>query len=89
MVDHLSRHEISNEEQGEIDEEFPDEEILSITSHTLISSISKITWFANYANFLVGDFLLKDLTYQQNNSFLKLSIIFWMILTCTCFVLTK
>lgn len=64
MVDYLSKFDISNMEQGKMNEEFLDEKILSITSLTPILSISKIPWFADFAYFLVGDYLPKDLTYQ-------------------------
>lgn len=52
-----------------MNEEFLDEKILSITSLTPILSISKIPWFADFAYFLVGDYLPKDLTYQQMKKF--------------------
>lgn len=62
VTDHLSKLEITDEEQREINK-FPDEKILSINSLTLISFVSEIPWFADYVNFLIGDFLPKDLTY--------------------------
>lgn len=72
-----------------MNEEFLDEKILSITSLTPILSISKIPWFADFAYFLVGDYLPKDLTYQQEKKFfLKLKHYIWED-SCTSFVLTK
>lgn len=60
MADHLSRLEISNKDQGEINREFPNEKILSITFLTLISSIFEIPLFADYGNFLVGDLSIEE-----------------------------
>lgn len=57
--------------------EFPDEKILAIISLTPISSISEIPWFANYANIFIGDYLPKDLTYQQKKLFSEVKNYFW------------
>ena len=64
VADHLSRLENSNEEDIDINEEFPDEKLFSITSSSFIASICKFSWFADFANFLVGNWIPHHLTYQ-------------------------
>nr|GEV47027.1 reverse transcriptase domain-containing protein [Tanacetum cinerariifolium] len=62
-ADHLSR--IENDESSddsEVDDNFPGE--------TLMEIITKDeAWFADFANYLVGDFIPKGMTYQQKNKF--------------------
>ena len=69
MADHLSRLESTKVETGDINEEFPDDKFFSIVSLTPITSLSDVPWFADIANFLVGNYLPKDMTYQQKKKF--------------------
>ncbi|GJY40885.1 reverse transcriptase domain-containing protein [Tanacetum coccineum] len=62
-TDHLSR--IENDEtsdDNEVDANFPRETLMEITT-------KGIPWFADFANYLVGDIIPKGMTYQQNNKF--------------------
>ncbi|GJR09893.1 reverse transcriptase domain-containing protein [Tanacetum coccineum] len=71
-ADHLSR--IENDEtsdDSEVDDNFPGETIMEITTRD-------IPWFADFANYLVGDIIPKGVTYQQKNSlFSDLKNYFW------------
>ncbi|GJR56633.1 reverse transcriptase domain-containing protein [Tanacetum coccineum] len=66
VANHLFR--IENDEtsdDSEVDDNFPKETIIEITT-------SDIPWFADFANYLVGDIIPKGMTYQQkkNNTYL-------------------
>lgn len=71
IADHLSRLENPHEEDVDINEEFPDEKLFSITSSSFVASIPKFPWFADYANFLVGNWIPHHLTYQQKKKFIS------------------
>ncbi|GJX76411.1 hypothetical protein Tco_0323222 [Tanacetum coccineum] len=60
IVDHLSRLEKPNLTDEEINDEFPDEFLMSIKMDEEESS-----WFANSTNYLVRGILRKGLTYAQ------------------------
>ncbi|GJZ86459.1 reverse transcriptase domain-containing protein [Tanacetum coccineum] len=70
--DHLSR--IDNDEtsdDSDVDDNFPGETLKEITTNDT-------PWFANFANYLVGDIIPKGMTYQQNNKFFSdLKNYFW------------
>jgi hypothetical protein len=58
VADHLSRlenHEVTKKEKN-IEAEFPDEQLLAVTERP---------WFADMANFKVGNLVLDDYSYQQ------------------------
>ncbi|GJU75128.1 reverse transcriptase domain-containing protein [Tanacetum coccineum] len=62
-ADHLSR--IENDETGDddkINDNFHGETLMEI-------STKDIPWFADFANYLVGDIIPKGMTYQQKNKF--------------------
>ncbi|GKD12897.1 reverse transcriptase domain-containing protein [Tanacetum coccineum] len=62
-ADHLSR--IENEEisdDSEVDDNFPEETLMEINTRNE-------PWFADFANYLVGDIIPKAMTYQQKNKF--------------------
>ncbi|GJZ81496.1 reverse transcriptase domain-containing protein [Tanacetum coccineum] len=65
--DHLSRLEKPNLNDEEINDEFPDEFLMSIKMDEEESS-----WFANSTNYLVRGILRKGLTYAQRKRFLQL-----------------
>ncbi|GKD78088.1 reverse transcriptase domain-containing protein [Tanacetum coccineum] len=71
-ADHLSR--IENDEtsdDNEVDDNFPGETLMEITTRD-------IPWFADFANYLVGDIIPKGMTYQQKNKFFSdLKNYFW------------
>ncbi|GJV24278.1 reverse transcriptase domain-containing protein [Tanacetum coccineum] len=71
-TDHLSR--IENDEisdDNEVDDNFPGETLIEITT-------KNIPWFADFANYLVGDIIPKGMTYQQKNKFFAgLKNYFW------------
>nr|GEU64691.1 reverse transcriptase domain-containing protein [Tanacetum cinerariifolium] len=63
VADHLSR--IENEEisdDNEVDDNFPGETLMEINTRDE-------PWFADFANYLVADIILKGMTYQQKNKF--------------------
>ncbi|GKA04930.1 hypothetical protein Tco_0684050, partial [Tanacetum coccineum] len=63
VVDHLSRiekEETSND--SEVDDNFPGETLMRIDTRNE-------PWFADFANYLVGDIIPKGMTYQQENKF--------------------
>ena len=66
VVDHLSRLETPETVQKhhlQIDDMFPDEQILAL------SQAETSSWFADIANYLSTGIILPDLTYQQNKRF--------------------
>nr|GEV73849.1 hypothetical protein [Tanacetum cinerariifolium] len=70
--DHLSR--IENDEtsdDSEVDDNFPGETLIEINT-------KDEPWFADFANYLVGDIIPKRMTYQQKNKFFSdLKHYFW------------
>ncbi|GJR36771.1 reverse transcriptase domain-containing protein [Tanacetum coccineum] len=71
-ADHLSR--IKNDEisdDSEVDDNFPGETLMEINT-------KDEPWFADFANYLVGDITPKGMTYQQKNKFFSdLKHYFW------------
>ncbi|GJR85286.1 reverse transcriptase domain-containing protein [Tanacetum coccineum] len=71
-ADHLSR--IENDEtsdDSDVDDNFPRETLMEITT-------KDEPWFADFANYLVGDVIPKGMTYQQKNKFFSdLKNYFW------------
>ncbi|GKC78686.1 reverse transcriptase domain-containing protein, partial [Tanacetum coccineum] len=71
-ADHLSR--IENDEtsdDSEVDDNFPEETLMEINT-------KNEPWFADFANYLVGDIIPKGMTYQQkSNFFFDLKHYFW------------
>ncbi|GKB55171.1 reverse transcriptase domain-containing protein, partial [Tanacetum coccineum] len=71
-TEHLSR--IENDEtsgDSDVDDNFLGEILLEITT-------KDIPWFADFANYLVGDIIPKEMTYQQKNKFFSdLKNYFW------------
>ncbi|GKC46176.1 reverse transcriptase domain-containing protein [Tanacetum coccineum] len=71
-ADHLSR--IENDESSndsEVDDNFPGETLMEINT-------KDEPWFADFANYLVGDIIPKGMTYQQKNKFFSdLKHYFW------------
>ncbi|GJW80831.1 reverse transcriptase domain-containing protein [Tanacetum coccineum] len=71
-ADHLSR--IDNDEtsdDSEVDDKFPGETLMEINT-------KDEPWFANFANYFVGDIIPKGMTYQQKNKlFSDLKLYFW------------
>ncbi|GJT44144.1 reverse transcriptase domain-containing protein [Tanacetum coccineum] len=71
-ADHLSR--IKNDEtsdDSEVDDNFPGETLMEINT-------KDEPWFADFANYLVGDIIPKGMTYQQKNKFFSdLKYYFW------------
>ncbi|GJU32356.1 reverse transcriptase domain-containing protein [Tanacetum coccineum] len=62
-ADHLSR--IENDEtsdDSDVNDNFPGETLMEISTRD-------IPWFADFANYLVGDIISKGMTYQQKNNF--------------------
>ncbi|GKA66381.1 reverse transcriptase domain-containing protein [Tanacetum coccineum] len=72
VADHLSR--IDNNESSddsEVDDKFPGETVMEINTRDE-------PWFADFANYLVGDIIPKGITYQQKNKFFSdLKHYFW------------
>ncbi|GJR32003.1 reverse transcriptase domain-containing protein, partial [Tanacetum coccineum] len=69
-ADHLSRLENSYEnvlDPKEVNEKFPLETLNMVTSR----SDSSIPWFAGYANYHAGNFIVKGMSSQQKNKFFK------------------
>nr|GFC33810.1 reverse transcriptase domain-containing protein [Tanacetum cinerariifolium] len=69
-ADHLSRLENPYEnilDPKEINENFPLETLSMVTSH----GTSDTLWFADFANYHAGNFLLKGMSTQQKNKFFK------------------
>ncbi|GKB95011.1 reverse transcriptase domain-containing protein [Tanacetum coccineum] len=71
-ADHLSR--LENDEasdDSEVDDNFPGETLMEINT-------KNEPWFADFANYLVGDIIPKGMTYQQKNKFFSdLKYYFW------------
>ncbi|GJV65674.1 reverse transcriptase domain-containing protein [Tanacetum coccineum] len=71
-ADHLSR--IENDEtsdDSEVDDNFPGETLMEINT-------ASEPWFADFANYLVGNIIPKGMTYQQKNKFFSdLKHYFW------------
>ncbi|GJY59366.1 reverse transcriptase domain-containing protein [Tanacetum coccineum] len=70
-ADHLPR--IDNDEtsdDNDVDDNFPRETLMEITTNDT-------PWFANFANYLVGDVIPKGMTYQQKNKFFSNLNYFW------------
>ncbi|GKE02297.1 reverse transcriptase domain-containing protein, partial [Tanacetum coccineum] len=71
-ADHLSR--IENDETSDdnkVDDNFPGETLMEINT-------KNEPWFADFANYLVGDIIPKGMTYQQKNKFFfDLKHYFW------------
>ncbi|GJS62577.1 hypothetical protein Tco_0657361 [Tanacetum coccineum] len=71
-ADHLSR--LENDEtsdDSEVDDNFPEETLMEINT-------KNEPWFADFANYLVGDIIPKGMTYQQKNKFFSdLKHYFW------------
>ncbi|GJW57926.1 reverse transcriptase domain-containing protein [Tanacetum coccineum] len=63
VADHLSRLE-NNEtsDDSEVDDNFPRETLMEINT-------KDEPWFADFANYLVGNIIPKGMTYQQKNKF--------------------
>nr|GEV69804.1 reverse transcriptase domain-containing protein [Tanacetum cinerariifolium] len=69
-ADHLSRLENPYEnvlDQKEINETFPLETLSMVT----FRGDSSATWFADFANYHVGNFIVKGMSSQQKNKFFK------------------
>ncbi|GKC98691.1 reverse transcriptase domain-containing protein, partial [Tanacetum coccineum] len=69
-VDHLSRLENPYEnvlDPKEVNEKFPFETLNMVTSR----SDSSTPWFADYANYHAGNFIVKGMSSQQKNKFFK------------------
>ncbi|GJZ58982.1 reverse transcriptase domain-containing protein [Tanacetum coccineum] len=70
VADHLSRLENPYEnvlDPKEINEKFPLETLKLVTFH----GDSSTPWFVDYANYHVGKFIVKGMSSQQKNKFLK------------------
>ncbi|GJU81921.1 DNA-directed DNA polymerase [Tanacetum coccineum] len=71
-ANHLSR--IDNDETSDdsvVDDNFPGETLMEITTN-------ETPWFADFANYLVGNVIPKGMTYQQKNKFFSdLKNYFW------------
>jgi hypothetical protein len=75
VVDHLSWLELTKQLEPKftvINESFPDERILTISTNSFIP------WYADYVNFLAGKIIPPDFSYQQKKKFLtKVKHYFW------------
>ncbi|GJR78119.1 reverse transcriptase domain-containing protein [Tanacetum coccineum] len=74
-TDHSAlKHQIDNNESSddsEVDDNFPGETLMEINTRNE-------PWFADFANYLVGDIIPKGMTYQQKNKFFSdLKHYFW------------
>ncbi|GJY19644.1 reverse transcriptase domain-containing protein [Tanacetum coccineum] len=71
-ADHLSRIENDDSsDDSEVDDNFPGETLMEINT-------KNEPWFADFANYLVGDIVPKGMTYQQKNKFFSdLKHYFW------------
>ncbi|GJW73341.1 reverse transcriptase domain-containing protein [Tanacetum coccineum] len=72
VADHLSQIENDkSSNDSEVDDKFPGETLMEINT-------KDEPWFADFANYLVGDIIPKGMTYQQKNKFLSdLKHYFW------------
>ncbi|XP_075104740.1 uncharacterized protein LOC142178860 [Nicotiana tabacum] len=66
VADHLSRLENPPTEILDIQEEFPDEHILSVAT-----VVNRPPWFVDIANYLVGGWIPKDFSYDQRKKLKK------------------
>ena len=75
VVDHLSRLELAQQLEPKftvINESFPDERILAISTNSFIP------WYADYVNFLAGKIIPSNFSYQQKKKFLaEVKHYFW------------
>ncbi|GJY85343.1 reverse transcriptase domain-containing protein [Tanacetum coccineum] len=71
-ADHLSRTDNNKtSDDSEVDDNFPGETLMEINTRDE-------PWFADFANYLVGDIIPKGMTYQQKNKFFSdLKHYFW------------
>ncbi|GJY55750.1 reverse transcriptase domain-containing protein [Tanacetum coccineum] len=71
-VDHLSRIDKDEaSDDSEVNDNFPGETLMEINTRDE-------PWFADFANYLVGDIILKGMMYQQKNKFFSdLKHYFW------------
>ncbi|GJU89061.1 reverse transcriptase domain-containing protein [Tanacetum coccineum] len=71
-ADHLSQIENDKtSDDSEVDDNFPGETLMEINTKDEL-------WFADFANYLVGDIIPKGMTYQQKNKFFSdLKYYFW------------
>ncbi|GJZ38897.1 reverse transcriptase domain-containing protein [Tanacetum coccineum] len=68
-LSHLENDEASDD--SEVDDNFPRETLMEINT-------KNEPWFADFANYLVGDIIPKGMTYQQKNKFFSdLKYYFW------------
>ncbi|GJY86168.1 reverse transcriptase domain-containing protein [Tanacetum coccineum] len=70
VADHLSRLENPYEnalDPKEVNEKFPLETLNMVTSR----GNSSTPWFADYANYHAGNFIVKGMSFQQKNKFFK------------------
>ncbi|GJW35447.1 hypothetical protein Tco_0058367 [Tanacetum coccineum] len=76
-TDHLSRLENPNLEElrdEDIDDNFLDDTLMNVS----LNDEGEISWFADFANYLVGKILKKRLTYTQRCKFFsELKHYFW------------
>ncbi|GJT31364.1 reverse transcriptase domain-containing protein [Tanacetum coccineum] len=72
VADHLSRIENDDSsDDSEVDDNFPGETLMEINT-------KNEPWFADFANYLVGDIIPKGMTYQRKNKFFSgLKHYFW------------
>ncbi|GJY07964.1 reverse transcriptase domain-containing protein [Tanacetum coccineum] len=72
VADHLSRIDNNKtSDDSEVDDNFPGETLMEINTRDE-------PWFADFANYLVGDIIPKGVTYQQKNKFFSdLKHYFW------------
>lgn len=66
VADHLSRLQNPPLESHDIKEEFPDEHIFSVSS-----VVAQPPWFVDIANYLVGKWTPRDLSYQQRKKLIS------------------
>ncbi|GJV35902.1 hypothetical protein Tco_1408379 [Tanacetum coccineum] len=71
-ADHLSRIDnVETSDDSDVDDNFHEETLMEITTNDT-------PWFADFANYLVGNIIPKGMTYQQKNKFFSdLKNYFW------------
>ena len=73
MADNLSRMEDIPHDPIQVNDSFPDEQLVVVKVQSLFDP-----WFADYANFIVGKVFPPGLTFQQRKKFFaKLRHYFW------------